>query len=53
MENEADRNTADEAFWTEKGKMFLKSNKDTLWYKSIYMFKNHIAISLICISIHG
>lgn len=53
MENEADRNTADATFWTEKGKMFLKSNKDTLWYKSIYTFKNHIAISLICISIHG
>lgn len=52
MENEADKNNADETFWTEKGKTFLKSNKDTLWYKSTYMFKNHIAISLIYLSIY-
>lgn len=53
MENGADKNNADEIFWTEKGKTFLKSNKDTLWYKSTYMFKIHIAISLIYISIYG
>ena len=29
MENEPDKNTADETFWTEKRKTFLKSNKDT------------------------
>ena len=29
MENDPDKNTADETFWTEKRKTFLKSNKDT------------------------